>query len=191
MADFDDTDGLLSLLIFAVPAAVLATLAVLVLQRARKNRKTKSEPFTALRVPSLSHEEEALESAADEPPLPRAVDEIKKNIDNAIADKPALAPLYLELSRAHKLRGEMTARMEALRLAAGHGAQYGPASAHGDARLELAEAAYDQGDLSSACEQWQLARTAYLEAKNDVAHARVDQRMRDHGCPTDWVLTDF
>jgi len=57
--------------------------------------------------------------------------------------------------------------------------------------LELAEAAYLAGDLTTACEQWQLARTAYLEDGQMERHASIEKRMRANGCPTDWVLTDF
>ena len=81
--------------------------------------------------------------------------------------------------------------MEALRAAAGCGALHGPRSAHAEARLQLGEAAYATGDLASACEQWQLARTAFLADGQKEQHARVEKRMRDNGCPTDWVLTDF
>jgi hypothetical protein len=57
--------------------------------------------------------------------------------------------------------------------------------------MQLAEAAYISGDLTSACEHWHLARGAYLASGQIEEHARVEKRMRDNGCPTDWVLTDF
>ena len=102
-----------------------------------------------------------------------------------------LAPLFLEMARHHKAAGDEAAYLAALRSAAGLGAQYGPRAAHADARLQLAEAAFNSGDLTGACEQWQMARDALLADGQKEAHARVEQRMRDNGCPTDWVLTDF
>jgi hypothetical protein len=81
--------------------------------------------------------------------------------------------------------------MTALRSAAGYASLHGPLGCHAAARLQLAEAAYSAGDLTSACEQWQMARGAFLEDGQMDEHARIDRRMRDNGCPTDWVLTDF
>lgn len=102
-----------------------------------------------------------------------------------------LAPLYLALARHKRSRGDEKAALTALRSAAGLAAQYGPKSVHAEARLDLADAAYQAGDLTSACEHWQIARTALYEDGQAAAQAKVDKLMRDHGCPTDWVLTDF
>ena len=113
------------------------------------------------------------------------------NDATASSSKTALAPLYLELARLHRAAGNETASLAALRSAAGLSAQHGPRAAHAEARLELAEAAFKSGDLTGACEQWQMARTALHEDGQKDAHARVEKRMRDNGCPTDWVLTDF
>lgn len=109
----------------------------------------------------------------------------------ASAPKATLAPLYLELARQCRASGDESACLAALRSAAGLAAQHGPRAAHAEARLELAEAAYAAGDLHGACEQWQMARTAFSEDGQKAAHARVEKLMRDHSCPTDWVLTDF
>jgi tetratricopeptide (TPR) repeat protein len=105
--------------------------------------------------------------------------------------KPMLAQLYLELAGEYRKAGDEAASLESLRSAAGLAAKHGPPSTHAEARLQLAEAAFQAGDLTGACEQWQMARMALHEAGQQAAQARVDQRMRDNGCPTDWVLTDF
>lgn len=102
-----------------------------------------------------------------------------------------IAPIYLMIAAAHDQSGNGAGRMTALRSAAGLAAKYGPLGAHAEARLALAEVAYQAGDLTGACEQWQLARSALLEDGQTSEHARIDKRMRDHQCPTDWVLTDF
>ena len=87
--------------------------------------------------------------------------------------------------------GEETAALNALRSAAGEAARHGPARVHAEARIELAEAAVRAGDPTSACEHWQMARMAFLEAGEKADGEKVDLRMRANGCPTDWVLTDF
>jgi hypothetical protein len=172
-------ETLLSSVNFAIPIAVLATLAVLVirgwmLRRAARNRDTIVQMHGTV------------------PPEENAATVVKR-IDAAKAsnDKTPLAGLYLALARAHEKTGDDEARMSALRSAAGCGALHGPHGSHALARLQLAEAAYASGDLTSACEQWHLARAAFLADGQTEEHARVDKRMRDNGCPTDWVLTDF
>ena len=62
---------------------------------------------------------------------------------------------------------------------------------HALSRLELADAALNAGDPITACEHWQMARMAFLDAGMKADGDRIDHRMRANGCPTDWVLTDF
>lgn len=102
-----------------------------------------------------------------------------------------LAQLYLDLAWAEQQGGSEAPALQALRSAAGVAARFGPPSVHADARLELADAAFRAGDLTGACEQWQLARAALVAAGRTADEERIEQRMRDHGCPTDWVLTEF
>ncbi len=186
------------------------TLVILLARRARRRGKDSGTTMSATdggAVHILSRPD-ALDGEPEASPPPSAVqigaeagtvdetltvDEIGKRIDRAVAagDRLALSGLYLALARAHHRGGDGAARMQALRSAAGYGALHGPRAAHAAARLELAEVAYDAGDLTSACEQWQLARSAFLEDGATAEHAAVDKRMRDNGCPTDWVLTDF
>lgn len=115
----------------------------------------------------------------------------KLNEAMKVQSNASLAPLFLDMARHHKAAGDDKSYLAALRSAAGLGAQHGPRAAHAEARLQLAEAAFDAGDLIGACEQWQMARNALQDDGQKDAHARVEQRMRENGCPTDWVLTDF
>jgi tetratricopeptide (TPR) repeat protein len=101
------------------------------------------------------------------------------------------AALYLELGRAEMQAGNEVVALEALRSAAGLAARHRVARTHAQARIELAEAALRAGDPTTACEHWQLARTAFLEDGAREDGDKVDRRMRANGCPTDWVLTDF
>lgn len=102
-----------------------------------------------------------------------------------------LAELYLELARAYRADGRNEEAVRALRSSAGHAAIHGPRAVHGIVRFELGEVAFQTGDLTGACEQWQIAKTAFHDEGLKEAYAKIDKRMRDNGCPTDWVLTEF
>ena len=69
----------------------------------------------------------------------------------------------------------------------------GPGSrdSHAKARVLLGDMAQANGDLSTACEHWQMARALFYELDQKGDHASVEVRMLKNGCPTDWVLTDF
>lgn len=58
------------------------------------------------------------------------------------------------------------------------------------ARLELGDALAEEDDMTSACEHWQIARQLF-ESHDAEALKIAEQRMKDNGCPTDWVLNDF
>ncbi len=60
-----------------------------------------------------------------------------------------------------------------------------------EVRLSLAELEAAVGDLTSACEHWQLARDVFADAGARDRENAVDARMRDLQCPTDWILTEF
>ncbi len=47
------------------------------------------------------------------------------------------------------------------------------------------------GDLTSACEYWQLARSLYAACGEDDKMAEVEEKMSGNQCPTDWVLNEF
>lgn len=102
-----------------------------------------------------------------------------------------LAELYLSLGRAHMADGAEGEALSALRSAAGLAALHKAPKIHALARLELAEVAMSHGDPTTACEHWQLARMAFLDAGARGEGDKIDRRMRAQGCPTDWVLTDF
>jgi tetratricopeptide (TPR) repeat protein len=198
MGGIDPWDRLLEYATFGLPVAVLATLLFLLMRR--KSRKGAAAPKSNMRadVPETVAQT-VLSPVAQtkvETPVAAVVADpaaLERNIETALKgpDKTALAPLYLELANARGRAGDETARMAALRSAAGYGALHGPHGAHAAARLNLAEAAYQAGDLTSACEQWQLARAAYQADGQADVQDKIDKRMRENGCPTDWVLTDF
>lgn len=183
---------LIEVIVFAIPVALVLTLVFLWWSSRRYRRGAlppstdkAGVPFHAVSQPS-----------SDQVPAPAVFETpeaITAKIESADAsgEKTKLATLYLELAAAYARDGNLDARMAALRSAAGCGALHGPHAAHAAARLALGEAAHEAGDLIGACEQWQMARTAYLEGGHAKQHEQVEKRMRDNGCPTDWVLTDF
>jgi hypothetical protein len=209
VSGFDSMDAVMRILAIALPVAGLLTLLLVLIAKWRSKRRRTSAPPLAPEI-----KPEIKPDVQEQPPreLPvvvsapqvlretptallteNPVDDMKARLNHSItqAPKSAQAPLYLEIAKVHRSQGDELACLSALRAAAGLAAQHGPHSAHAEARLELAEAAYTAGDLTGACEQWQIARTALLDDGQKVAHASVDKRMRDNGCPTDWVLTDF
>ncbi len=46
-------------------------------------------------------------------------------------------------------------------------------------------------DLTTACEHWQIARGLFFDMNDRELHKTAEGLMLRHGCPTDWVLTDF
>lgn len=62
---------------------------------------------------------------------------------------------------------------------------------HASARVTLGDLAHGAGDLTTACEHWQIARGLYLELDQSSQREAVESRMHRNGCPTDWVLTEF
>ncbi len=59
------------------------------------------------------------------------------------------------------------------------------------ARLQLGDLAEDAGDMTTACEHWQIARDLFDKSENIVAREIAEEKMLSNGCPTDWVLNEF
>ncbi|MGQ0456627.1 MAG: hypothetical protein ACT4OU_06160 [Hyphomicrobium sp.] len=204
MLDLADIKELPRHIALAIPIAVLVTLIALLWVGARRHKARARQVIIAPAAEPSNVKVKLTMSMLDAAPLksrtsPPPVDAKARKADaqrriktaSETIDGPKLPAIYLELADALKSLGDDDARMTALRSAAGLAAKHGVRKEHARARLELAEAAVATGDLTSACEQWQLARSALIEDGATAEAARVDQRMRDTGCPTDWVLTDF
>jgi len=177
---------MLRLLIIILPVLVLLVLFALLYARYPGSpAELPDEPSAS--SPDASQPAPAV--AVDMPAL--AVLEDQRTRAEAAGETQALAAIYLAIGRVRLAEGQDEAGLTAIRSAAGIAARYGPAQLHGEARLELAEAALKAGDPTGACEQWQMARMAFLEAGRKTDGDKVDRRMRANGCPTDWVLTDF
>ena len=69
--------------------------------------------------------------------------------------------------------------------------QFGDTAIHASARLELGDRVALRGDMTTACEHWQIARQIYWDESRKADLDEADKRMIAAGCPTDWVLNDF
>jgi len=114
-------------------------------------------------------------------------------IENAerAGDHAALAVSYLALARAEIAEGRSETAAEHLRSSIRAAARSRNAPVQAEARLELAELARAAGDLTTACEHWQIARALFHDLKIEASRDETERLMRQHGCPTDWVLNDF
>lgn len=109
----------------------------------------------------------------------------------ALGDDATLAGHYLAWARAEIAQGRAADASEHLRTSVRIAAKGRHAALHAEARLELAELAREAGDLTTACEHWQLARALFHDLQEATRVGDTERLMRRHGCPTDWVLNDF
>ena len=201
--------GLVGTVLLLVPFAVLLLTVVACLLRTSKTTQKTTPPETMSRVahePALSEPVAApryvltaigggadLDARADAgvatPPAEDWLDRIR--LAEERKDVVALPALYLALGREEIAQGRVEEGAGHLRSCIRAAVRARDAAAEAEVRLDLAELAREAGDLTTACEHWQIARSLFhkLERKNDVAG--TEDRMQRHGCPTDWVLTDF
>lgn len=106
-------------------------------------------------------------------------------------DEKRLAGLYVALARHHMSTGRTDEAAGVLRQSIRIASRLGLGAEHAAARLELGDIARASGDLTTACEHWQIARGLYFELENADALEAAEARMQRTGCPTDWVLNDF
>jgi hypothetical protein len=116
---------------------------------------------------------------------------LDERIALAHGDDHVLSELYLLKAREASSAGQAGLATELLRKSVGSAQRSWNVSIHADARLDLAELARAAGDLTTACEHWQLARKLFHDLARKDRVAEADALMLQHGCPTDWVLTDF
>lgn len=102
-----------------------------------------------------------------------------------------LPSLYLDLARSHLTRGSIATAADLLRKSIRLATRLAMHDTHALARVELGDIAYSEGDLTTACEHWQIARGIYHKLKSDKEFKAAEARMLGNGCPTDWVLNDF
>ncbi len=123
----------------------------------------------------------------------RARDLLAERIARAEAagDERTLVEAYFERAREKVEAGREQEAAELLRKCIRFASKLAMKEPHARARLELGDIARAGGDLTTACEHWQIARALFFELKEAHALSASEARMRQYGCPTDWVLNDF
>lgn len=186
-----EVTGLAATLALLAPFAVLA---VVVARLRRASRPRQSETRTA-ETPREAPPRDvaALPQPRRTPPPPAEQADWPARIGKAEAagDHAALAGLYLALARTEIAEGRSEHASEHLRASVRAAAKARDAAAQAEARLELAELARAAGDLTTACEHWQIARALFYDLHQQASLSKTEALMQQHGCPTDWVLNDF
>jgi hypothetical protein len=134
------------------------------------------------------------EFAADDASSRRAVEQrLVTALETAEAnnDQVGLARDSVELARLLIARNAQPAAEVLLRKAVIVARRAKLPETHAEARIELAELARAGGDLTSACEHWQMAKLMFHETGRRGDQDRMADVMRQNRCPTDWVLTGF
>ncbi len=62
---------------------------------------------------------------------------------------------------------------------------------HAEARIELAELSRVDGDMTTACEHWQMAKQLFHDLDRREDTLRMADHLRLNRCPSDWILTGF
>lgn len=194
--------GLAAWIALSMPFAVLATTILLAVRRRRARRPPSPEAGATGRYgvpiePRASPPATSPPPAAAPPPptLPSfagvEAGELARRLDEADRrnDVRAAAPLLLALARRARADGSDAVASAHLRRCIRSAA--GDRLVEAAARLELGDIAEAGGDLTTACEHWQLARQIAGELGLNEEAAVAEARMASHGCPTDWVLNDF
>ncbi len=165
-------------LVGAAMVALLITLVALGLRSRRRRRERGAREAEPIGVAKLT----ALDGAA----LMAAVGEAE-----ADGQLKRLPGLYLSLAQWRLDSGETSVAEDLLRKSIRVATSTGLSDTHAKARLALGDIAHSNGDLATACEHWQIARSLFRELRQSREHDAVEGRMQRNGCPTDWVLTDF
>ena len=122
------------------------------------------------------------------PPVdwPTLIAEAAERSDNA-----ALASAHLAYAKSEISEGRNAQAGDQLRACLQFAARTRDRALQAEARLELAELSRADGDLTTACEHWQIARALFHDLSSKRELDETEKLMRTHGCPTDWVLNDF
>ncbi len=184
-------------LLLLLPIVVLL-IVILRLEWPRRSKK-KPKPENAIQraIPDGALPTAARHQPESEPlpPAPESVAIVdwaeRVRTAEAGGDHAALPGLYLSFAKYEITQGRTDTAGDHLRSSVRLAAKAKNASVHAEARIELAELARAAGDLTTACEHWQIAKGLFrsLSLKSELEH--TERLMQRHGCPTDWVLNDF
>lgn len=183
-----EVTGNAGLAALALPLLVMA-LMILLLQRRRPSSESAGKPAGAAapRPPRAASGATVTANTAARPS--RFTDEIARA--EAAGDEAALARLYLALARERTVVGEIGAAADFLRRSVRCASAQKIHKTHAQGRLELGDLERMSGDLTSACEHWQIARKIASDLGDGALVQAAEERMQRHGCPTDWILNEF
>jgi hypothetical protein len=133
----------------------------------------------AVAPPTLSPQEQ-------EDALILAVEAAKAERDDVALSRDSV--LLAKLLIARSARSEAAALLQSAALVARRAKL---PVVHAQARIELADLARSDGDMTSACEHWQMAKLMFHETGRRMDQDRMADLMRQNRCPTDWILTNF
>lgn len=189
-----DIPGIAGLILLSLPLAALALAAGFAARAAVRRYRAAPlppPPETApAPPPSFPAQMEPSPRAAPAAELPAAV-EAKRQEKKGGEGKEKTATDLLFAARARAREGAGAEAAAHLRACLETAARQGQKDIMALARLELGDLARAGGDLTTACEHWQIARVLFRETRDAAAGALAEARMKEYGCPTDWVLTDF
>ncbi len=205
-------DGAAGLLLISLPWLVLAV----AMWRGARRRQGRDEaeparagaahePLGVMMAPAsdttepsaeTSGAEEAVFVPVAEPPALSAREReeallVEVEAAKAARDDAMLARSCVDLARMLVGRAERRQGATLLQTAALAARRAKLPGVHAEARIELAELALAEGDLTSACEHWQMAKLMFHETGRRADQDRMSDLMRQQRCPTDWVLTNF
>ena len=179
--------GNAGLAVLALPLLVMM-LIILLVQRARPSGESAGRPSTATPRPQQGAKGATAKTTTVARPS-RLADEIARA--EAAGDEAALARLYLSLARERMVVGEIAVAADLLRRSVRCASAQKIHKTHAQGRLELGDLERMSGDLTSACEHWQIARKVASDLGDVALVQAAEERMQRHGCPTDWVLNEF
>jgi len=213
MIEGREIGGVAGAIILSLPFLLLATLILLTVLGARRARRARDrapkattarygEPIT--RAPRPRADEGANRGTAVPVPAPSTpvrpriaetsdLSSVLKSIARAetTSDAAQLSRLYLRLGELKLIMNARGEAADAFRKCIRAAMKADDREAHARSRLELGDMAREAGDLTTACEHWQIARGLYFDLGQKSFLEAVEERMNVHQCPTDWVLNDF
>jgi hypothetical protein len=165
--------------------------------------EAKATEAAEQQAPSASEPEPAKSEPASPAPEPTAEIKAKPQRSSPVdwptliaeaadkGDNATLASAYLSYAKSELADGRAKPAGDLLRSSLQFAARTRNRELQAEARLELAELARAEGDLTTACEHWQIARGLFHDLASKPQLDQTETLMRSHGCPTDWVLNDF
>lgn len=155
--------------------------------------KEPTEPLTQP-LPHAASGDVTTTTATEDKPIEVTSSDVRQRSASAAPSaktETAAARALLDEALGERAAGNDAAAAECLRGAIMLAAKSGDRTLHAACRLELGDIVQAEGDLQTACEHWQMARSLFDDEQRAAEAAKCEKRMIQNRCPTDWVLNDF